>query len=178
MGSATGSEIHHSYVFGSVIGTLTGYYWAHRDYANEYTNFVPSNVGGFIGSSVLSSVINSYTNCSVIDDYIGSGEFTDVTDWRYDPELEWYGGEPGDYYDLDFLDTFGALLGNQDSDTNVTNSFANSNINGLFPIGDQSKTETELKTKSTYTDAGWDLKRSGIMHQTKCPFLNGNKEFL
>ena len=73
LGSATGSEIHHSYVLGSVIGTLTGYYWGHRDYANEYTHFKPSNVGGFIGSAVHSSVINSYTNCAVLDDEIGSG---------------------------------------------------------------------------------------------------------
>ena len=172
LGSATGSEIHHSYVLGSVIGTLTGYYWAHRDYANEYTHFKPSNVGGFIGSAIFSSVINSYTNCAVLDDEIGSGQFEEVTDWRYDPELEWYGGELGGEYDYDYLDTFRALLGYQDSDTNIINSFGNSSH--LFsPTGDQSKTESELKTKSTYTDAGGTLIRSGIFPMGSTQSLSG-----
>ena len=170
LGSATGSEIHHSYVLGSVIGTLTGYYWAHRDYANEYTHFKPSNVGGFIGSAIFSSVINSYTNCAVLDDEIGSEQFEEVTDWRYDPELEWYGGELGGEYDYDYLDTFRALLGYQDSDTNITNSFGNSS-HLFYPTGDQSKTETELKTKSTYTDAGWDFEKIWHYAPNKMPIF-------
>ena len=100
----------------------------------------------------------------------GRGRYEEVTDWRYDPELEWYGGELGGGYDYDYLATFRALLGSQDSDTNITNSFGNSSH--LFPpTGDQSKTEAELKTKSTYTDAGWDFDKIWHISDGDYPIL-------
>ena len=72
--------------------------------------------------------------------------------------------------DYDYLATFRALLGSQDSDTNITNSFGNSSH--LFaPTGDQSKTEAELKTKTTYTDAGWDFEKIWHYAPNKMPIL-------
>ena len=66
-------------------------------------------------------------------------------------------GELGGEYDYDYLDTFRALLGYQDSDTNITNSFGNSSH--LFPpTGDYSKTDG-IKNKVHYTDAGWDFEK-------------------
>ena len=185
LGSAGGTEIHQSISFGSVTGIATGYSHKSYDFADplEIVNFHSSNVGGFIGRATFSSVINSYSGLQVSDNEItspdGTGGYETIneTDWYETGYLE--DSESSDY----FLD-FGALVGFADTDSNASNSYSNltwsyRNINSNTQNSiDNLKTDSELKTKSTYTDAGWDFDKIWHMADGEYPIFKWNVPYV
>ena len=186
LGSADSTDIHQSFAFGTVTGIATGYSHQSYDYADplEIVNFHSSNVGGFIGRATFSTIKNSYSGLEITDNEItgpdGSGSgYEDIN------EFEWYQtgyletSESTNY----FLD-FGALVGFADADSNVSKTYSNMpmsyrNINSDTQNSiDNLKTDSELKTKSTYTDAGWDFDKIWHIADGEYPFFKWNVPYV
>jgi hypothetical protein len=158
VGCTASSTVSNCYATGSVtginyIGGLVGLNETSSTVSNSYatgsvkgTNYI----GGLVGYNEASTVSNSYATGSVKGtDYIGglvgrNASFSTVNNSYSTGNVTGTGSYVG------------GLVGYNNSST-VNNSFWDTQTSGRgTSAGGTGKTTAEMKTKSTFTDAGWD----------------------
>jgi hypothetical protein len=135
------------------------------------------SVGGLIGDSFNSNITNSYSTGDVIgtNNYIGGlvgnysfGNITNSYSTASVSGLTTIGGLVGNYQFGNIINSYstgsvsgssnvGGLVGSNFSGS-VTNSFYDSQTSGKSDTGKGTpKTTSEMKTQSTFTNAGWNF---------------------
>jgi len=121
-------------------------------YATGDVNSDYGCVGGLVGQNYYYPTTSIISNCYATGNVSGDGSVGGLA-----------GGNDGtisNCYSIGTVigeDHFGGLVGSSDYGT-VTDSFWDINTSGLTGSdGGTGKTTTEMKTESTFTDAGWDF---------------------
>jgi hypothetical protein len=174
VGLNDGGSISASYATGSVtggsgstsVGGLVGENWG--SIATSYATGNVSGdslVGGLTGYNFHGDISNSYATGSVTGtgDYVGG--LAGGNDYSTISNSYATGAVTGGN-----IATTGGLVGNNNSDSTISNSFFNTDTSGQSSAaGDNAgtltnvvgKTTSELQTASTFSDAGWDISSTG-----------------
>ena len=171
-GSAYGTTITNSYATGNVTAR------AETAGGNEFT---PSYVGGFIGQLNNTTTTNTFASGSVSSpgDYVGGYTGSAISSIIHDAYATGavsgnhsvggfsgemvYANDVARVYGTGLVmgtdtETAGGLVGTSDDSNTIVDSFWNADItNQSLSAGGTSKSLTEMKSTSTYTDASWDF---------------------
>ena len=153
VGQATNTKIYSSYAAGHVYGVATG---------QEGSPAHSSHVGGFAGYGSSLTIEDSYSVVTV----------------EYESGIDYGSTHSMDETDGITFVNFGGLVGEGDSALNSFSKeqyfFSESSQNTV----DHFKTDAELKTKSTYTDAGWDFDKIWHIADGEYPFFKWNVPYV
>ena len=157
MGYSDESTISNCYIFGLVNGdSFVGGIMGSNDQSTVSICYSAGtvngndNIGGLVGYTYQSSM----TNCYSTSDVSGNDNIGGLVGYNY------YNSTVTNCYSSGSVSgttNVGGLLG-QNYNTSVNNSFWDTETSGQpSSDGGTSKTTTEMKTQSTFTDAGWNF---------------------
>ena len=161
------STVSNSYSTGSVsgngqVGGLVGLNNSSSTVENSYsTGSVSGNwlVGGLLGYNVSSTVINSYYTGDVTRSSGTNAVFGGFCGRNYGAIIR-YCYSTGSVFQSDgvtALGTANGFISENISGTYANNFWDSGASNQLTATGATAKTTTQMKTQSTFTDAGWDF---------------------
>ncbi len=107
-----------------------------------------TDIGGFIGVSYSSNIANSYYIGEVIGDSVIGGLIGKCS-FGFVKYCYSSGKTHGDSYNSGFV--------GYDQKCTYNNNFCDKSVNSKQSLRASAKTTAEMKTKSTFTDAGWDF---------------------
>jgi hypothetical protein len=156
-GSVTGGDWCVGGLMGNNWGTVTDCY---------FTGSVSGNygVGGVVGGNCLTETITNCYSSGSVSGYVYVGGFVGL---NYGTITNCYSSSS-----VSGNDNVGGLVGSGDPNL-VTTSFWDKDTSGqTTSVGGVGKTTAEMKTKSTFTEAGWDFVEIwGIGENQTYPFL-------